>query len=112
MYPPQIYDYMDYYDKHLIRAADIEKELENDTDFTFSRNAGNYYDRNHWYWYDLLGAGKVKLSVKFRTIDESKLIEFNKSVSPDTIDEYVIHPDGTLTGCWDKDMKILRKGVI
>jgi len=112
MYPKQIYDYAKYYDEHLITMADIEEEVKDDADFTFSRSTGNYYDTNHWYWYNLLGLDKVKLSVKFRGIDESKLIEFNKAISPKAIDEYVIHPDGTLTGCWDKDMKILRKGVI
>jgi hypothetical protein len=28
------------------------------------------------------------------------LIKFNDSTKD--IDEYVVHPDGTLTGCWDK----------
>ena len=43
------------------------------------------------------------------TIDETRLIDFNTG-NPDEIDEYVIHPDRALTGCWDKDPKIIMKG--
>jgi len=103
-YPEQIYDYIRYYKAHLIKLGDIEREIKKDPDFVFSRNTGNAYDTNHWYWY------KDKISVKFRAINEVELIRFNDST--DGIDEYVVHPDGTLTGCWDKDRKIIMKGGV
>jgi len=79
----------------------IEKSLGRR--FVYSRNTGNAYDTNHWYWFD------GDISVKFRGIDEVALLEYNDA-TPDTIDEYVVHPDGTLTGCWDRDRKLLIKG--
>ncbi len=105
MYPPQIYEYVDYYDKYLISMKGIEKQLRKHDNFQFSRSVGNYYDINHWYWYNVNGQ---MISVKFRSIDESRLIEFNSKTTE--IDEYVIHPDSTLSGCWDRDMKVILKG--
>lgn len=102
MYPEQIYEYEKYYKKHLIRLSDIEKYIQQDKDFIFSRDTGNEYDINHWYWY------KSKISIKFRAIDEKKLIEYNDRT--EGVDEYVVHPDGTLTGCWDKDRKVIKRG--
>lgn len=107
MYPPQIYDYVEYYKDHLVPYSDIRMELVQDGDFRESRRTGNYYDANFWYWYNY---GARKLSVKFRAIDEARLIEFNTEIEPDGVDEYVIHPDGTLTGCWDKELKLITKG--
>ncbi|MFH1978776.1 MAG: hypothetical protein ABII97_00060, partial [Patescibacteria group bacterium] len=106
MYPKQIYEYIEYYKSNLVPVAKITDALENNPRFTLSRVTGNYYDINKWYWYTLPGCEPV--SVKFRTIDETRLIEYNQVT--DGVDEYVIHPDGTLTGCWDKDMKIIKKG--
>lgn len=107
MYPPQIHDYVDYYDKHLVPYAEIKVQLDEDKQFQQSRETGNYYDRNYWYWYN---TDESKISVKFRAIDEARLIEYNTNVQPDEVDEYVIHPDGTLTGCWDKELKVIFKG--
>lgn len=107
IYPKQIYKYIDYYDKHLVTFSDIKVQIDNDKDFEFTKNTGNYYDNNMWYYYNL---GNDKVSIKFRVIDEVKLLEYNRSISPNIVDEYVIHPDGTLTGCWDRELKLLKKG--
>ena len=107
MYPQYVHDYIDYYNKHVIFLSDIEQQLANDKRFRCSRTTGNYYDINRWYWYTY---GNKKISVKFRSINEIKLIDYNKNIDPDKVDEYVVHPDGTLTGCWDKDLKIIMKG--
>jgi organic radical activating enzyme len=96
LYGKEIYDYIEYYENNVVLVSDLKF---NDR-FTPSRLTGNYYDVNRWYWYDCDGR---KVSVKFRTIDEGRLIEYNNNFSG--IDEYVIHPDGTLTGCWDKNLK-------
>lgn len=106
MYPKEVYDYLDYYAKNLIPFSTIKQQLNADSQFEETRVNGNYYDTNRWYWYN---DGDKTVSVKFRSIDEQRLLEFNDN-NPDVIDEYVIHPDGTLTGCWDKDRKIIIKG--
>lgn len=106
MYPKQIYKYIKYYESNLIPVDKIIEVLRENPRFTLSRMTGNYYDTNKWYWYTLPGRNPV--SVKFRTIDETRLIEYNQNT--DAVDEYVIHPDGTLTGCWDKEMKIIKRG--
>ncbi len=107
IYPEQIYQYVDYYSEYHIDPKCIREKLDDDKSFQYTRNTGNYYDENHWYWYWL---EKQKISVKFRSIDEIKLIELNKSIDPNNVDEYVIHPDGTLTGCWDRDLKLIKEG--
>lgn len=107
IYPKQIHDYIEYYDNHLILVSDIETQIKTIPQFRRSRTTGNYYDINKWYWYEY---NNNKVSIKFRTIDETKLISFNKDVDPDRVDEYVVHPDGTLTGCWDKELKLIVKG--
>lgn len=104
-YPPQIYEYEKYYKEKLVLVSDIEKEIALDPEFELSRVTGNAYDTNRWYWYTNSAVGKV--SVKFRIIDEQKLVEYNRVT--EGVDEYVIHPDGTLTGCWDKELKPIRK---
>ena len=106
MYPKEVYDYLDYHAKNLIPFSTIKQQLINDPLFEETRVNGNYYDTNRWYWYE---TSDQRVSVKFRSIDEKRLLEFNDN-NPDIIDEYVIHPDGTLTGCWDKDRKIIIKG--
>ena len=105
IYPRQIYNYLEYYSDNLVVAKKMIKPLVNKYGFVQSRFTGNYYDDNYWYWYHLNGK---KISVKFRIIDEKRLIKYNKHISKE-IDEYVIHPDGLLTGCWDKDLKIIRR---
>ena len=107
MYPHYVHDYIDYYNKHVIFLSDIEQQLIDNKRFRYSRATGNYYDINHWYWYT---HGNKKISVKFRSINEIRLIDYNRDINPNKVDEYVIHPDGTLTGCWDKDLKIIMKG--
>jgi organic radical activating enzyme len=106
MYPKHVYDYIEYYTENLITFSTIKQQLNADFQFEETRVNGNYYDTNRWYWYYDNGQ---KISVKFRSIDEKRLLEFNDN-NPDVIDEYVIHPDGTLTGCWDKDRKIIIGG--
>ena len=106
MYPKHVYAYKEYYNKHLIPISKIEEEIAKDPDFELSRVTGNYYDTNHWYWWRIFGTS-TKISVKLRAINEQKLIEYNQQNKG--IDEYVIHPDGTLTGCWDKDLKQIRR---
>jgi hypothetical protein len=100
MYPKYIYDYIDYYKKNHLSIKEIVKSLS--PEFVMSRKTGNFYDYNEWYWYG-------DISVKFRNIDERKLINYNKKMSG--VDEYVIHPDGTLTGCWDKNIKLIKGGT-
>lgn len=107
MYPKQIYEYIEYYHDHLVPVKAIEERIQGHPGFRKSRITGNYYDRNDWYWYDHDGQ---QISVKFRAIDETRLIDFNTNVKPDDVDEYVIHPDGTLTGCWDKELKVIMRG--
>jgi len=102
MYPQYILEYDEYYKQNLIKITDILKKVDKDKRFCKSRVVGNAYDDNIWYWY------KDKISVMFRKIDEKKLLKYNNKFKG--IDEYVIHPDGTLTGCWDKETKILTKG--
>lgn len=104
-YPRQIYGYVDYYQKHLVPVAQIEEEMARDPEFELSRITGNAYDTNRWYWWNRPDAPRV--SVKFRIIDEQKLVNYNRVT--EGVDEYVIHPDGTLTGCWDKDLKLIRR---
>lgn len=108
MYPKQIYGYIEYYKDHVIYIKDIEHEIKDHAEFShITRRTGNYYDLNHWYWFI---SANQKVSIKFRSINEIKLIEYNTKIKPTGIDEYVIHPDGTLTGCWDKESKIVMKG--
>lgn len=104
MYPRQIYDYQKYYNKNIVSINKIENEITKDRNFVKTKINGNSYDYNSWYWYK-----NNNIGVKFRKIDEKALIRYNNSFSG--IDEYVIHPDGTLTGCWDKELKPLKKGV-
>lgn len=108
IYPPQIYDYVDYYKEYLVPFAEIEAQLSKSAAFQKTRINGNYYDTNHWYWYSALDGARI--SIKFRSIDEARLIEYNVGVSPYEVDEFVIHPDGTLTGCWDKELKVILRG--
>jgi organic radical activating enzyme len=105
IYASEIYRYVEYYYKHLVLASDMEDEMLPEDGFSLSRCTGNYYDINRWFWYSL---GDSKISVKFRTIDEVRLIEYNDNHNG--VDEYVVHPDGTLTGCWDKERKIIVNG--
>lgn len=108
MYPRQIYDYIAYYKEYVVYIKDIEHKIKNHPEFGYiTRRTGNYYDLNHWYWFTYMDQ---KVSIKFRSIDEVKLIEYNTKIKPTGIDEYVIHPDGTLTGCWDKESKVIMKG--
>jgi len=106
MYSKEVYSYENYYKNNLIPVFAIEAAIKHDSDFELSRVTGNYYDTNRWYWWNVPGTNK-KISVKFRIIDEQKLVQYNKE--NEGVDEYVIHPDGNLTGCWDKDMKVIRK---
>jgi len=106
MYPKQIYKYIKYYEENLISIKYIEECIKHNKSFSKTRENGNYYDNNSWYNYYLDGQC---FNIKFRSIDETKLIKFN-DLHKDIIDEYVIHPDGTLTGCWDKERKIIMKG--
>lgn len=106
IYPEEVVQYDRYYRDHLVPVKGLLGELGDNPRFKMSRMTGNYYDTNWWYWYD--AGGGTRISVKFRAIDEARLLEFNRKESG--VDEYVIHPDGTLTGCWDKDMKVIVKG--
>jgi MoaA/NifB/PqqE/SkfB family radical SAM enzyme len=107
IYPKEVVDYDAYYHDKLVRVSDILKDLEKTGRFEKSKVSGNYYDTNIFYWYRLPGH-PLDVSVKFRIIDERRLLEYNRA--NDGVDEYVVHPDGTLTGCWDKDMKVILKG--
>ena len=102
LYPDYVYDYEKYYAKNIVIVKDLLSEIKRDKDFVITKINGNYYDENVWMTY------KNTTWVKFRIIDEVKLIEYNDNY-PHVIDEYVIHPDGTLTGCWDKERKLLRR---
>ena len=108
IYPTQIYDYILYYKQNHIDLTEIEKQAKIDLQLEKIKYNGNYYDKNYLYKFHY-GAG-IKLNIKFRSIDERRLIDYNTKVNPDEVDEFVLHPDGTLTGCWDKDLKLIFKG--
>lgn len=102
-YDSNILDYKKYYINNKVSIKDIK--LPNN--FKLSKVDGNPYDTNYWYWYKSPDLPK-KTSVKFRVIDEKKLTVYNKIFKG--VDEYTIHPSGRVTGCWDKDTKIIKKG--
>lgn len=55
-----------------------------------------YHDR--WSW--------EGVEITFRRVDEEALLKHNASF--DGIDEIVLHPDGLITGCWDRNQKVLE----
>jgi len=102
MYPNYVSDYIKYYNTHLVPIKDLMKDAEKHG-LVFHHHVTNGYDTNYVYIYD-------GIRVVFRVIDEQALLEFNKSTTE--VDEYVLHPDGLLTGCWDRDTKVLEGGGI
>ena len=101
MYSKEIYQYKEYYNKNKISLNKILKILLKRKNWKFIYCNGNEYDKNFWFLHN-------NMKIKFRTIDEKHLVDYNKNNKE--IDEYVLHPDGTLTGCWDKDLKLIKKG--
>ncbi|MCK5016174.1 MAG: hypothetical protein KAS32_03800 [Candidatus Peribacteraceae bacterium] len=101
IYPKQVYQYGEYYSKNVIHLNDILKEIdyEFNSDFKVKSINGNEYDTNYNFIYD-------SMWVKFRSIKEDVLVKYNRE-NPNTIDEYVLHSDGLLTGCWDRNQKII-----
>jgi organic radical activating enzyme len=97
-----IHKYDKYYNENVIYIDDILNIIDKDICFKKTKIVGNYYDTNIWYWY------MHNFSIKFRRIEEDKLIEYNQK-EKDIIDEYVIHPDGKLTGCWDINLKKIKR---
>lgn len=100
MYKDYVYDYIKYYPKHVVPISEILPKINKNPNFKPLFNEGNYYDENYMYIY------KGKL-IKFRKIDEQKLVEYNKKHKE--VDEYTIHPDGYVSGCWDKDKKLMEE---
>lgn len=97
MYPQFIYDYFEYYKSNLVKITSIMSKI--DKYLSYDRTVSNGYDTNYVYHDD-------EIKVLFRKIDESRLLSFNKK-NPG-IDEYVVHPDSLVTGCWDRDLKVLN----
>jgi pyruvate-formate lyase-activating enzyme len=101
MYEDFIYDYLKYYKEKLVSIKSIMMELNASPLFSFKEIKESAYDSNYIFLY------KDKIRVKFRVIREDILVKYNKKFKG--IDEYVLHPDGLLTGCWDRNQKIIKE---
>ncbi len=99
IYEQYIYDYIEYRKEKLIPLLSILQGVNEDEDFTHVETRDYGFIRNAYYKYK-------NTTVLFRILDEGKLIDVADS-SPDQIDEIVIHPDGLVTGCWDRDRKVM-----
>lgn len=99
-YEDYVYDYIKYYSKHIVPLSKILPQINKNPHFKPFMKEGNYYDENYIFIY------KKKL-IKFRKIDEQKLVEYNKKHKD--VDEYTIHPDGYVSGCWNKDKKLMEE---
>jgi MoaA/NifB/PqqE/SkfB family radical SAM enzyme len=97
MYPGYIYEYLKYYKKNIIKIDDILTALS--MSFLYINTVSNGYDTNINYSWD-------GIRVRFRKVDEKELLVWNSKHTE--IDEYVIHPDGLVTGCWDRAQKVLN----
>lgn len=97
MYEQFIYDYIKWYKQNIVKLDDILEQLPKT--FTPKYIKSNGYDTNYVYAY-----GDMK--VIFRVIDEVSRIK--KMMKRTGIGEFVIHPDGLVTGCWDRDLKRLE----
>jgi organic radical activating enzyme len=95
MYPHYIYDYDKYYKKNII-SIEIRHTISK---LIYNFSIVRPHDENHFYTYN-------GMKISFRIVKEHKIREYN--LKNKDIDEYVIHPDGLITGCWDRELKILN----
>lgn len=102
IYPNEVYSYKNYYLNNIVYLNDIFKQIEQDSENKFKMEFvnGSKYESNYRFTYD------NSMWIKFRCINEDVLVEFNHN-NPNMIDEYVLHSDGLLTGCWDRHQKII-----
>jgi molybdenum cofactor biosynthesis enzyme MoaA len=100
-YDKFVYDYQTYYKNNLIKISNIKKIFLKLNEFSYSRHNGNFYDTNHWFYYN---KNNNQISIKLRQISEKRLIEYNKKNSG--LDEWTIFPNGSLSLCWDKSKTI------
>lgn len=100
MYKQQyIVDYIKYYENNIITLSKILQEIEHDDSFTFiSQDRRPFIYHEHWQYNNI--------AITFRRVDEAELLEHNDNF--DEIDEIVLHSDGLVTGCWDRNQKILK----
>lgn len=93
-----ILSYLDFYRSSLVPFQSILRNVETDSDFAFiSQDVRPFIYHERWQYGDM--------EVAFRRLDEAALLQYNDSFSG--IDEVVLHPDGLITGCWDRTQKIL-----
>ena len=98
-----ILDYIDYYGESLVPLQDILATVEVDSEFKFISQ-----DIRPFIYHERWGYGDIE--VTFRRVDEEQLLQYNDSF--DDIDEVVLHPDGLVTGCWDRNQKILDLSAV
>lgn len=103
-YDMYIQDYLKTYKEDLVNLDTIENWLSkiNGVKKIEGHQSSRSYIKNIHYQFN------NDLVIQLRRIDEEGLLNFNKN-NPDIIDEYVIHPDGLLTGCWDRSQKIIKR---
>lgn len=93
-----ILNYINYYQRNLIALDSLLPQLEYDSNFEFiSQDIRPFIYHEHWRYQGI--------NLTFRHIDEAQLLDYNASF--DDIDEVVLHPDGLITGCWDRNQKVL-----
>jgi len=101
LYDNFVYEYIDYRKTHLVSVGTILGSLSGDWKHIKTDDFG--FILNSYYTYN----GKTVL---FRSMNEENLVSIAED-NPHRIDEIVIHPDGRITGCWDRDRKIIEKEV-
>lgn len=102
MYPQQyIQDYVTYYGDRIVPLETLLRDVERDAAFAFvSQDVRPFIYHERWAYRGV--------DVTFRRVDEEQLVNYNASFND--IDEIVLHPDGLVTGCWDRSNKILDFG--
>ena len=102
MYSRHVRKYEKYYRNNVVKVKDIIAQLGHFADFEYQKTKQNHYEKNIIYKY------KNQSQIKFRIVNEKQMISYNEQ-NPDIIDKYVIHPDGAITGCWDRLNKIIKE---
>jgi MoaA/NifB/PqqE/SkfB family radical SAM enzyme len=98
-----VYDYVDYREKYFVSIGKILSCLNSDWEYIKEDNFG--FISNIYYEY------KNRIMVMFRILDEQIMLEIaDKELH--IINEVVIHPDGLITGCWDRDRKVIDIGGV
>lgn len=91
--------YVDYYHQRLVPLQEICERVERDSAFRFlSQDIRPFIYHERWQYGDI--------EVLFRRVDEEQLLAYNAGFAD--VDEIVLHPDGLVTGCWDRHQKVLE----